>query len=166
MTGGGAGFPIVSIGQGGFASYGPFRVPLVGTCLLGAQSPLTSIDAGKLPASDASQLLIDERRRFPVRHINIMIIPLDNIFATTKADWKAGKRTWRETTAEAYEYALCVLPPDYRKNRLFAMGEIYDHSPSGEAIYYFFTEDQNNRFFAIMGTIRAARNDLLPNIPE
>ncbi|MDR2981456.1 MAG: hypothetical protein LBV12_04325 [Puniceicoccales bacterium] len=34
------------------------------------------------------------------------------LFPKTVEDWKAGKRTWRETTAEAYEYALCVLPPD------------------------------------------------------
>ncbi|MDR2981418.1 MAG: DUF1419 domain-containing protein [Puniceicoccales bacterium] len=96
----------------------------------------------------------------------IMIIPLNDIFAATVEDWKSGNRTWRETTAEAYEYALCVLPPDFRKNGLFAMGEIYDHSPKGEAIYHFFTEDKNGRCFAIMGTIQEAKSNLFPSFPE
>jgi hypothetical protein len=95
-----------------------------------------------------------------------MTIPLNDIFAATLGDWKSGKRTWRETTAEAYEYALCVLPPDYRKGSLFAMGEIYDHTPTGEAIHHLFTKDENGRFFTIMGTIREIKNRQLPDLPD
>lgn len=38
---------------------------------------------------------------------------------------------FKETTEERYWEMLCVLPPEYRGNHGFLVGEEYDHTPGG-----------------------------------
>lgn len=57
-------------------------------------------------------------------------------FAKRKAANQRSPWEWNETTEEAYNYGLEVLPPAYWKDGVFMVGEPYDHyADTGEPTY-------------------------------
>lgn len=67
-----------------------------------------------------------------------------------------------EITATDYDYMLGVLPPVYGRG-CFAMGELFTHTNTGVAIYYWAAEQQE-KFFCLLGTQEEAEREFAPTL--
>lgn len=75
---------------------------------------------------------------------------------------KLNPRVPFEITEDDYNYMLCVLPP-LRRQHCFAMGEVYTHTPAGEAIYYWAAK-RDRRYFCLLGTLAEAEQEFAPTL--
>lgn len=65
-------------------------------------------------------------------------------------NWYQSIKEWVETDEETYDEMLCVLPPDYHRLGMFAVGEPYTHAYHDSVpipIYHCFKKDNQNRYW-------------------
>lgn len=70
----------------------------------------------------------------------------ENQFDGITADYKTGRRVWREVTSNDYDYSLGVMPPVYVPGG-FGVGEAANHEADGATVRTYYVE-HGSRYFA------------------
>lgn len=69
-----------------------------------------------------------------------------------------GVREWIETDEETYDEMLCVLPPEYHRPGVFAVGEPKTHK-NGIPIFYCFKRDDQNRYWVQLMSVEQLKTE-------
>ena len=87
-----------------------------------------------------------------------------DFFAAVDADYKAGVKSWRETTEEVYHDMLNALPPAYFTQNAFSIGEPYTHDKNNRPVFTHFVHI-GTRYFGLHCTLSEVRTNALPPLP-